>query len=124
MIVPGGVDGEVADELAGGRVDDPDVEVVDEHENAGSGVCAADADVVQAAVDAQRQGAVGVDAVGAHPLVAVEAFAGGDFVAGGVGGGGGGFVRQGAVRATVVVLVDEGVELGLEFGQRPGAGLS
>ncbi|KMO73438.1 hypothetical protein [Mycolicibacterium chlorophenolicum] len=55
LVVPGGVDGEVADELAGGGVDDPDVEVVDEHQNAGSGVGAADADVVQLAVDAQGE---------------------------------------------------------------------
>ena len=94
MIVPGGVDGEVADELTGGGIDDSDVEVVDEHENAGSGVGAADADVVQAAVDAQGEGAVGVDAVGAHALVGVEALPGGRFVAGGVGGGRGGLVGQ------------------------------
>lgn len=94
MIVPGGVDGEVADELAGRGVDDSDVEVVDEHQNAGSGVGAADADVVQLAVDPQREGAVGVDAVGAHALVAVDALPRGDFVAGDVGGGRGGFVGQ------------------------------
>ena len=53
LVVPGGVDGEVADEFAGGGVDDSDVQVVDEHKNAGSGVGSADADVVQVAVDAQ-----------------------------------------------------------------------
>ncbi|WP_231737597.1 hypothetical protein [Mycobacterium sp. IS-1742] len=84
----------MADELAGGGVDDSDVVVVDEHQNAGSGVGAADADVVELAVDPQRQGAVGVDAVGAHALVAVDALRRGEFVAGGVGGGRGGFVRQ------------------------------
>lgn len=49
------------------------------HQNAGSGVGAADADLVQSAVDSQGAGAVGVDAVGAHALVAVDAFAGGGF---------------------------------------------
>ena len=52
MVVPGGVDGEFADELAGGGVDDSDVEVADEHEDAGSGVGSADADVVQPAGEA------------------------------------------------------------------------
>jgi hypothetical protein len=32
------VDVELSDELAGGGVDDPDVEVLDEHQDAGSGV--------------------------------------------------------------------------------------
>ena len=114
----------MADELAGGGVDDPDVEVVDEHENAGSGVGAADADVVQRAVNAQCQAALGVDAVAAYSLVAVEALPGGDLGACGVDGGRGGFVGQGAVRAAVVVFVDEGVELGLEFGDGGGLGLT
>ena len=47
LVVPGGVDGELADELSGGGVDDSDVEVADEHEDAGAGVGSADADVVQ-----------------------------------------------------------------------------
>jgi hypothetical protein len=45
----------------------------------------ADADVVQAAVDAQCRAAVGVDAVGAHSSVAVETLPGSDFGACGVG---------------------------------------
>ena len=53
-------------------MDDADVVVVDEHENAGSGVCSADADVVQASVDAQGDGSGVVDAVGADAVVGVE----------------------------------------------------
>lgn len=75
--MPGGVDGEVADELAGGGVDDSDAEIVDEHENAGSGLGSADADVVQSSVDARAEAAAVVDAVGAEALVAVEALPGG-----------------------------------------------
>ena len=53
MVVPGGVEGEFSLEFTGGGVDDSDVEVLDEDQDAGSVVDAADADVVQAAVDAQ-----------------------------------------------------------------------
>ena len=77
----------MAEEFAGGGVDDSEVQVVDEHENAGSGVGSADADVVEAAVDAQGQGAVGVDAVGADSLVGIEALPGDCFGARVVGGG-------------------------------------
>ncbi len=40
-----GVDGQLAEELAGGGVDDSDVVVMDEEEHVGSGVGSADADV-------------------------------------------------------------------------------
>ena len=53
LVVHGWVEGELADEFAGGGVDDADVEVVDEHQDGGSGVGSADADVVESAVDAQ-----------------------------------------------------------------------
>jgi hypothetical protein len=36
----------LADEFSGGRVDDADVEILDEHEDAGAGVGSSDADVV------------------------------------------------------------------------------
>ena len=74
---------------------------------------AADADVVQASVVAQGDGSGVVDAVGADPVVGVDA--GGGVCVGpcGVDGGGGGAVWQGAVWAAVVVFVDGGVELGL-----------
>ena len=49
------VDGQVAEEFACDGVDDAGVEVVDEHDHGGSGVGSADADVVDAPVDAQRE---------------------------------------------------------------------
>ena len=67
LVVAVGVEGELADEFAGGGVDDADVQVVDEHEDGGPGVGSADADVVQAAVVAEGELAVGVDAVGRGP---------------------------------------------------------
>ena len=45
LVVLAGIDDEVADELAGGGVDDADVEVLDEQDHAGAGVGSADADV-------------------------------------------------------------------------------
>ena len=42
LVVAGRVDGEFADEFVGGGVDDADVQVVDEHEDRGPGVVAAD----------------------------------------------------------------------------------
>ncbi len=38
MVVAGGVDGELAEEFAGGGVDDADVQVLDEQQDVGSGV--------------------------------------------------------------------------------------
>jgi hypothetical protein len=49
LVVAGGVGYEFAQEFAGGGVDDPNVEVVDEDQDAGSGVGSADADVVAGA---------------------------------------------------------------------------
>ena len=46
MVVAGWVEGELSEEFAGGWVDDADVEVLDDHEDGGVGVAAADADVV------------------------------------------------------------------------------
>jgi hypothetical protein len=53
LVVPGGVEGKFAQELAGGSVDDADVAVADEQQDVGPGVGSADADVMQAAVVAQ-----------------------------------------------------------------------
>ncbi|BBY65499.1 hypothetical protein MHEL_37420 [Mycolicibacterium helvum] len=53
MVVPGGVEDELAEEFPGGGVDGSDGEVLDEDQGAASVVDAADADVVQAAVDAR-----------------------------------------------------------------------
>ena len=63
MVVAGWVEFEVAEEFAGGVVDDADVAVVDEHDDRGVGVGSADADVVESSVVAQGDFAVGVDAV-------------------------------------------------------------
>jgi len=41
------VEDQFSQQLAGGRVDDPDLEVLDEQDGAGSGVGSADADVVR-----------------------------------------------------------------------------
>src|ERR1700748_1559903 len=63
LIVAGRVDSQFADEDAGGGVDDPDVQIVDEHEDRDAGVLGAGADVVEFPVDAQGElaGCVGTD---------------------------------------------------------------
>ena len=89
LVVAVGVEGEFADQFAGGGVDDADVQVLDEEQDAGSGVGPAGADVVELSVVAQGDQAGGVDAVGADAVVGVGgAVAGAGFGAGGVGGGG------------------------------------
>jgi len=60
-------------ELAGGGVDDSDVQVLGEDQDAGSVAVSADPDVVQAPDDAQVYGAGLVDAVGADAVVSVGA---------------------------------------------------
>jgi hypothetical protein len=50
LVVLGGVEGEFTQQFAGGGVDDPDVEVLDEEQDVGSGVGSPDPDVVQPAV--------------------------------------------------------------------------
>ena len=64
LVVAGGVEGELAEDFAGGGVDDGDVEVLDEESDVGSGVGSSDSDVVQAAVVAQGDHAGLVDLVG------------------------------------------------------------
>jgi hypothetical protein len=123
LVVPGWVEGEVAQELTGSGVDDADVQILGEEQDAGSGVGAADADVVEAAVVAEGDFAVGVDAVGADTVVGVGgSVAGGGFGPGVVGGGRGRLVGQGPVRAVVVVVAGEGVQQGLESGEVSGLG--
>jgi hypothetical protein len=85
LVVPGGVEDELAEEFAGGGVDDFDVEVLGEDQDAGSVVDAADADVVQAPAHGQGDGAGLVDAVGADGVVGVGAGSRGCFQA--CGGG-------------------------------------
>src|SRR4051812_16574933 len=72
LVVAAGVEGEFADEFAGVFGDDADLEFADEHEDAGAGVVVADADVVQAAVVAQGEFAVAVDAVFADAEVVAD----------------------------------------------------
>jgi hypothetical protein len=84
LVVAGRVEGEFAEQLAGGGVDDADVQVLDEQQ--GSGVGSADADVVELAAVAQGDAAVGVEPVGADPVVGVgRAVAGSGLGARGVG---------------------------------------
>jgi len=63
LVVDVGVEGEFAEEFAGGGVDDADVEVVGEEDDAGSGVGSSHADVVESSVVAQGDDAGVVDAV-------------------------------------------------------------
>jgi hypothetical protein len=78
LVVAGGVEGELADEVAV-LGEDADVEVVGEDQDPVAGVASAEADVVEAAVVAQGDRAVVADAVVADPVVAVdEGGAGGD----------------------------------------------
>ena len=69
LVVAGGVEGEVADDLAGGVVDDADVEVVDEGDDGLVLVGAADADLVEGAAVADGDLAAGVDAVAAEAVM-------------------------------------------------------
>ena len=117
LVAVGGVEGEVAQDFAGGGVADGDVEAVDEGFDGFPVVGAADADGVEGAAVAQGDLAV-VDLVGPHPGVgSVWGFGGGGgFGPVGVGRGGGASV-QGAVGPVVVVLAPEGVEEGLQVGQ-------
>jgi len=46
LVVPAGIKDEFAQQFAGGRVDDPDLKVLDKRDDAGSGVGSCDAAVV------------------------------------------------------------------------------
>jgi len=52
LVVASWVDDEVAQDFAGGGVDDGDVEVLDEQDDVGSGVGSANADVAEPSGDA------------------------------------------------------------------------
>jgi hypothetical protein len=69
LVVAVRVEGELAEEFAGGGADDPDVQVLDEEQDVGSGVGSADADVVEGAGVAEGEGTGGADAVGADAVV-------------------------------------------------------
>ena len=95
MVALGCVEGEFAEEFAGGGVDDADVEVVDQDEDAGSAVGSPDADGVEPATVTEGDLAGVVDAVAADPVVGIGLLvAGGGLGTGLVGGGGGGSVRE------------------------------
>src|SRR5215468_10706233 len=117
LVVAGGAGGELAEQFAGGGVDDADVAVLGEQQDVGSGVGSADADVVEAAAVAHGDRPGGADDVAADTVVGVGvAVAGGGFGPGLVGGGGGGPVRQRAVWPAGVVVAGEGVQEGLQGG--------
>ena len=71
LVVAGGVDDQLADEVAGSSVDNPDVQVAGEHQDRGPGVLAAGADVVEFPVEAEGELAGRVGAVGADAVVGV-----------------------------------------------------
>ena len=83
MVVVGWVEGEFADEFPVVWGDDPQLQVAGEDEDSGTGPAAADADVVEPAVVAQGELAVGVDAVAADAEVLADA----DALAGGAARG-------------------------------------
>ena len=90
LVALGRVEGQFADEFAGGGVDDADVEVLDQDDDAGSGVGSADADGVERPAVAQGDFACLVDAVAADAFVGVVgAVAGGGLGSAGVDRGGG-----------------------------------
>jgi hypothetical protein len=123
LVVAGGVEGEVAEEFAGGGVDDADVGVGDEEDDGGWGVGSSEADVVEAAVVAEGDPAGGVDAVAADPPVDVGvAGRGAGFGSGPVDDAGWGVVGQGPVGSLLVVEGDEGVEQALQLEDRGGGG--
>jgi hypothetical protein len=76
LVVPGGVEVEVAEDLAVWGCD-ADVDVLDEDEDGLVGVAAADPDVVETAVVPQGELAVGVDGVVADPPAGVVEFGAG-----------------------------------------------
>ena len=95
--------------------------VADQDEDAGSGVAAAEADVVQAAVVPQGDHPAAVDGVLAGaPVGGVDDGSGGAGFGPGAVGLGGGAPVEGAVRADGVVVAAEGVELPLQVAQGGG----
>jgi hypothetical protein len=82
-----------------------------------------EADLVEPAAVAEGDFAGGVDDVAADPVMGGDGGAGGGGLgSGGVGDAGGS--AEGAVWAVVVVVLGEGVQLGLQLGQGCGEGLA
>src|SRR5262249_8586509 len=123
LVVAGRVEGELAEQVAGGGVNDPDVQVLDQEQDVGSGVGPANADVVELAAIAEGGAAGRVGDVAAGAVVGVGGpGAGCGRGPGGVGGGRGLAVRQGPVRPLGVVVAGEGVQEGLELADGAGLG--
>jgi hypothetical protein len=120
LVVAGGVDDQLAQQLAGGRVDDADVGVLDQQQDGGSGMGWADTDVVEAAVDPQGDLGVGVDAVVPDAVVGVVVCGGSGVGAGLVGDSRGGLAGEGPVGALVVVDGHELVQELLQLDQVGG----
>ena len=121
LVVPARIEDQLAEQFAGGGVDDPDVQVLDEHQDGGPREGPADADVVEFPVHPQGELAVGIDPAGAHAVVGVVGpVARSSLRAGCVSGRGGRPVRQRPVRPLVVVNGGEGVQEGLELGEVSG----
>ena len=93
VVALGGVECECADDFAGVCVDDADVEICDEQDDAGSVEWSSESDVVHVAVDAQAD-ASGADAVVADAVLGGVASGRGGFGSGLVGGGWGGAVWE------------------------------
>ena len=110
-------------DLACGEVDDGDGGLVGDGQDAGALVGGAGAEVVHASGAAQAHFSFGVEAVVAQPVVG-SVVAGGDCFDGGVVGGLRGASFEGSVGSAGVVVLAEGVELGLEVGGRAWGGLS
>jgi hypothetical protein len=95
VVVLGNVQDEVPIELAGGCVHDPDVQVVHQQDDGGSGVDASDSNVVESAIDSQGDTPGLIDAISAYPVVGlVTADSDGRLRTGGVGDGRGARLRQ------------------------------
>jgi hypothetical protein len=99
-------------------VQDADVAVVAEHDDMGATQVLGQADVVQAAVVADGDDAGGVDFVVADALVRRDVVAGGEGFGPGVECLDGGVSVQCPVGSDGVVVGQEVVELGLQFGDR------
>ncbi len=123
LVIPGRVEGEFADQLAGVAADDADVQVVNQEGDPGAGMGGAEPDVVESAVVAQGDGAAGIDGVVADPVV------GGDLDTGGDGFGSGrvclgrGAPCQRPVGPDGVVVAGEPVQLALQRSDRGRSGL-
>ncbi len=70
LVVAGGVERQLPQQFAA-FVENPHVQVVDQHEDPGAGVAATEADVEEPAVVAERDHAAGVDPVEADAVVPV-----------------------------------------------------